>query len=75
METMSQAPHVIRGAREGFRFGQDTKLEDPLFAALLDPYCSFFMAQTAENLAKDYGITREAQDEYALRSHQLAPRP
>ncbi len=71
MENMSQVPFVIRGAREGFRLGQDMKGEDLLFAALLDPYCGFFMAQTAENVAKDYGITRAAQDEYALRSHQL----
>ncbi len=71
MENMSQAPHVLHGAREGFRFGTQPKLEDLLFAALLDPYCGFFMAQTAENVAKKYEITREAQDEYALRSHQL----
>ena len=68
-ESMSQAPHVIRGLREGLRFGADTKLEDALFDSLLDPFCNFFMAQTAENLAKEYAITREAQDEYAYRSH------
>jgi acetyl-CoA acetyltransferase family protein len=68
-ESMSQAPHVIRGLREGLRFGADTKLEDALFDSLMDPFCNFFMAQTAENLAKEYGITREAQDEYAYRSH------
>jgi acetyl-CoA acyltransferase 2 len=71
MENMSQAPHVIRGAREGFRLGMDIKAEDSLFTALMDPYCGFFMAQTAENVAKDYAIPRQAQDEYALRSHQL----
>lgn len=71
MENMSQVPHVIRGAREGFRFGQEQKIEDLLFAALYDPYCKFFMAQTAENVAKKIGISREEQDEYALRSHQL----
>ncbi len=71
MESMSQAPHVIRGAREGYRLGMDMKAEDSLFSALMDPFCGFFMAQTAENVAKDYGITRQAQDEYALRSHQL----
>ncbi len=71
MENMSQAPHVIRGAREGFRLGMDIKAEDSLFSALMDPFCGFFMAQTAENVAKDFGITRQAQDEYALRSHQL----
>ncbi|HEX9794007.1 MAG TPA: thiolase family protein [Planctomycetota bacterium] len=71
MENMSQAPHLIRGAREGFRLGGAPKIEDYLFESLLDPFCGFFMAQTAENLATDYGITREAQDEYAFRSHQL----
>ena len=71
MENMSQVPHVIRGGREGFRFGQEPKIEDLLFAALYDPYCKFFMAQTAENVAKKVGISREEQDEYALRSHML----
>lgn len=71
MENMSQVPHVIRGAREGFRFGLEPKIEDLLFAALYDPFCKFFMAQTAENVAKQVGISREEQDEYALRSHQL----
>jgi acetyl-CoA acyltransferase 2 len=71
MENMSQAPYVLRGAREGFRFGQQPVLEDSLFASLMDTYCGFYMAQTAENLAKKYAITREAQDEFALRSHQL----
>jgi acetyl-CoA acyltransferase 2 len=71
MENMSQVPHVIRGAREGFRFGQEQKIEDLLFAALYDPFCKFFMAQTAENVAKKLGISRQEQDEYALRSHLL----
>jgi acetyl-CoA acetyltransferase family protein len=71
MESMSQAPHVIRGARWGFRLGQG-KLEDSLMVALLDSYCGCYMAATAENLARKYGITREAQDEFALRSQKLA---
>lgn len=71
MENMSQAPHIIRGAREGFRLGAAPKVEDYLFESLMDPYCGFFMAQTAENLAKKYDISREAQDEFAFRSHQL----
>ncbi len=71
MENMSQAPHVLHGGRQGFRFGSQPQLEDLLFAALLDPHCGFFMAQTAENVAKKWEITRQAQDEYALRSHQL----
>ncbi len=71
MENMSQAPFVVHGIREGVRFGTHPKLEDLLFAALHDPFCNFFMAQTAENVAKQCGIPRQAQDEYALRSHQL----
>ena len=71
MENMSQAPHVVRGAREGFRLGQKIEFEDMLMVALLDPFCGFYMAQTAENLAKKMGISRQAQDEYALRSHDL----
>src|SRR5213593_4618407 len=47
VESMSQAPHVIRGLRSGLRLGQG-KLEDSLYEALLDPYCGLFMAQTAE---------------------------
>src|SRR5689334_2284428 len=71
MESMSQAPHVIRGARWGFKLGQG-KLEDSLMVALFDPYCGCHMAGTAENLARKYGVTREAQDEFAVRSQKLA---
>jgi acetyl-CoA acyltransferase 2 len=71
MESMSQAPHVIRGARWGFKLGQG-KLEDSLMVALLDTYCGCYMATTAETLAGKYGISREAQDDYALRSQRLA---
>src|SRR5919106_2276583 len=71
IESMSQAPHVMRGLRSGLRLGQG-KLEDYLYEALLDPYCGRFMAQTAENCAGKYGITREEQDRFALRSQQLA---
>jgi acetyl-CoA acetyltransferase family protein len=69
MENMSQAPHVLRGARGGFRLGQEPKLEDSLWVALMDSNCGFMMAQTSDNLAKRYGISREAQDDYAMRSH------
>ena len=71
MESMSQAPHVIRGARSGFGLGQG-KLEDSLMVALLDTYCNTPMAGTAENLARKFEISREAQDKYALRSQQAA---
>src|SRR5436190_9423254 len=71
MENMSQAPHVIRGARAGLKLGEG-KLEDLLMVALLDSYCGFYMAQTAENLAKKHGITREEQDTFALLSQTRA---
>lgn len=73
MESMSQAPHVIYGARAGFALGQG-KLEDSLMVALLDTYCNTPMAGTAENLARKYQIPREDQDAYALRSQQEAKR-
>jgi acetyl-CoA acetyltransferase family protein len=69
MESMSQAPHVVRGARWGFRLGEG-RLEDSLMVALKDSYCGCTMADTAENLARQWGITRQAADEYALRSQQ-----
>jgi acetyl-CoA acetyltransferase family protein len=73
MESMSQAPHVIRGARSGFALGQG-KLEDSLMVALLDTYCNTPMAGTAENLARKFEIQRDDQDKYALRSQQAAKR-
>jgi len=71
MENMSQAPYVLHGARQGFRFGVQPQLEDLLFAALQDPVCDLYMAQTAEKIAKRLNVTRKEQDEFALRSHQL----
>src|ERR687898_3035107 len=73
MESMSQAPHVIRGARSGFALGQG-KLEDSLMVALLDTYCNTPMAGTAENLARKFEVSREEQDAYAYRSQQEAKR-
>src|SRR6188474_98956 len=71
VESMSQAPHVIRGLRGGLRLGQGT-LEDSLWEALTDTHCGCSMAVTAENCAGKYGISRNAQDEYALLSQQRA---
>jgi acetyl-CoA acetyltransferase family protein len=67
MESMSQAPHVIRGARWGLPFGEG-KLEDSLMVALLDTWCGLQMANTAELYGEQQGITREMQDEFALES-------
>jgi acetyl-CoA acetyltransferase family protein len=73
MESMSQAPHVIRGARVGFRLGQGA-LEDALMVSLLDEHCGLYMAQTSDKLARRAGVGREEMDAYALRSQQAAER-
>jgi len=71
-ESMSQAPHVLRGARWGLRLGPVAPLEDLLWESLKDPMCGFSMAETAENLAEKYQLTRAEVDGYALRSQQAS---
>jgi len=71
MENMTQAPFVIRGARNGLKLGSSV-LEDFLFVGLTDSYCGLPMAVTAEKLAAQAGITRKDADAYALRSQQAA---
>ena len=71
-ESMSQAPHVVRGARWGLRLGPAAPLEDTLWEALRDPSCGLSMAETAEKLAQQYGISRQAVDCYAARSQACA---
>jgi acetyl-CoA acetyltransferase family protein len=71
MENMTQAPFVIRGARNGLRLGGGA-LEDTLMAGLTDSFCGLPMAMTAEKLAEQQGITRKDADAYALRSQQAA---
>jgi acetyl-CoA acetyltransferase family protein len=73
-ESMSQAPHVLRGARWGLRLGPAAPLEDLLWESLKDPMCGFSMAETAENLAEVYGVTRTEVDAYAERSQRQAKR-
>jgi len=70
-EAMSMAPHQIRGARWGLPLGEQ-KLEDYLWVALVDSYNGLGMANTAENLGRKYGISRQSADEFAYRSHMLA---
>lgn len=69
-ENMTQAPHVIRGARDGFAFGRAPALEDSLAASLTDSFCNTPMAITAENLAQKYGISRADCDAFALESQR-----
>ena len=71
-ESMSQAPHAVWGARWGLRLGPGPEFQDLLWSALTDTFCGFKMAETAENLADKYGISREDADIYAVRSQQLA---
>ncbi|MEC7987784.1 MAG: acetyl-CoA C-acetyltransferase [Myxococcota bacterium] len=69
-ESMSQAPHVVRGSRKGFKLGH-TDFTDALKECLFDPMAGCEMAINAENLGEKYNISREDADEYGLRS-QLA---
>jgi acetyl-CoA C-acetyltransferase/acetyl-CoA acyltransferase 2 len=69
-ENMTQAPHILRGSREGWAFGKAPQVEDSLWSALTDSYTNTPMAVTAENLATKYGISRKDCDEYALASQQ-----
>jgi acetyl-CoA acyltransferase 2 len=71
-ESMSQAPHVVRGARWGLRLGPSQPLEDTLWEALRDGYCGLAMAETAEKLADCYGLDRAVVDAYAARSQACA---
>ena len=71
-ESMSQAPHVVRGARWGIRLGPAAQFEDLLWESLKDPNCGFSMAETAENLAEKYQLGRKEVDEVALGSQQRA---
>jgi acetyl-CoA acetyltransferase family protein len=71
MENMTQAPFVVRGARNGLKLGGGA-LEDTLMAGLTDSYCGLPMALTAEKLAEQHSITRADADAYALRSQQTA---
>ena len=72
IESMSQAPYVIKGAREGFRMGHGDIHDSMLYDGLICAIMGYHMGLTAENLAERYNITRQEQDELALMSHQRA---
>lgn len=71
VECMSSSPYLLKSTRWGQRL-QHGEVKDSVWELLEDPIGHFMMGQTAENLAEKYGITREEQDEIALRSHQNA---
>lgn len=73
MESMSRVPYMLDKARfEGYRLGDGVLIDGNYRDGFLDPLSGLLMGQTAENLVERYHISREEQDEYALRSHQLA---
>lgn len=71
-ENMSAAPHVLPGSRDGFRMGDAKLIDSMIVDGLWDVYNQYHMGITAENVAKEYGISREAQDEFAVASQNKA---
>jgi len=71
-ETMSDIPYLLKKARFGYRMGPGEVLDSMLYDGLVDPFMNYHMGITAENVAEKCGITREMQDEFAVRSHQKA---
>jgi acetyl-CoA C-acetyltransferase len=74
MESMSNAPYLMKGARSGFRLGNAELLDSMIVDGLWDVCENFHMGQTGELVAEKYGITRQEQDQFALESHQKAVR-
>ena len=71
-ESMSMAPHVLPGSREGTRMGDAKLIDSMIFDGLWDAFNNYHMGITAENVAKKYGITREEQDQFSANSQQKA---
>jgi acetyl-CoA C-acetyltransferase len=67
-ENMSAAPHVLNGSRDGFRMGDAKMVDSMIVDGLWDVYNQYHMGVTAENVAKEYAVTREEQDEFAVKS-------
>lgn len=74
MESMSNCPYLLKGARTGFRLGNQEIYDSMIVDGLWDAYENFHMGQTAELVAEKYNISREEQDRFALESHQKAVR-
>ncbi len=71
VESMSNIPYIIKDARWGLKI-RHSQLTDGLWEGLTDPICGQLMGRTAENLAEEFEITRQAQDEFAVQSHKKA---
>ena len=72
MESMTNAPYLLQGARKGFRLGDQKVVDSMVHDGLWDVYNDYHMGNTGENVADKYNITREEQDEYAANSHRKA---
>jgi acetyl-CoA C-acetyltransferase len=71
-ENMSIAPHVLNGSRDGFRMGDAKMVDSMIVDGLWDAFNQYHMGVTAENVAKEYAVSREDQDEFAVHSQQKA---
>ncbi len=71
-ENMSAAPHVLNGSRDGFRMGDAKMVDSMIVDGLWDAFNQYHMGVTAENVAKEYAVTREEQDEFAVASQNKA---
>jgi acetyl-CoA C-acetyltransferase len=72
MESMSNAPYLLPQGRTGFRMGDGKVVDSMIHDGLWDVYNNYHMGMTGENVAEKHSISREEQDQYALRSHQKA---
>ena len=74
MESMSNCPYLLKGARSGFRLGNQEMFDSMITDGLWDVYENYHMGVTGELVAEKYGITRQEQDQFALESHRKAVR-
>ena len=71
VESMSNIPYIVKGARWGLKI-RHAQFTDAMWEGLTDPVCGQLMGRTAENLAEEFGVSRQEQDEYAVQSHKKA---
>ncbi len=71
-ESMSLSPHALMGSRDGFRMGDARMVDTMIVDGLWDVYNQYHMGVTAENVAKEYAVTRDEQDEFAVKSQNKA---
>src|ERR1700752_2146187 len=74
MESMSNCPYLLKGARSGYRLGNQEMFDSMITDGLWDVYEDYHMGVTGELVAEKYGISRQEQDQFALESHQKAIR-